>query len=126
MNSIFLDLLDNDAMRLERLNRLIRVLPPEQRQGLAPVKLLVLRPSQDLGKLASNFEYQLPRSFRFLTRGLGTRETKSPDFLSLVLFQPDYVRALIEIGEQDANAHVEDVASFLESDAGVPGDSRTG
>ena len=113
LNSIFLDLLDNDALRLERLNQLLAMLPPEHRAGLEPVKLLVLRPSQDLGKLASQFEAQLPRSFRFLTRGLGTRETKSPDILSFVLFQPDYLRTLMEIGEADADARIEEIAHFL-------------
>jgi len=113
LNSIFLDLLDHDAVRLERLNRLIDQLPPGSRQGLRHVELLILRPSQDLGKLAGNFEAQLPGSFRFLTRGLGTKETKSPDFLSLVLFQPDYVQALIEIGEADALARVDAIEAFL-------------
>jgi NTE family protein len=113
MNSIFLDLLDHDALRLERLNRLLERLPPEERMGLKQVDLMVLRPSTDLGRLASQYEPQLPRVFRFLTRGLGTRETESPDFLSLVLFQPDYLRALIEIGERDAEAQHERVAAFL-------------
>lgn len=113
LNAVFLDLLDNDALRLERLNRLLEILPEEHRHGLEPVKLLVLRPSVDLGKLAGDFEAQLPRAFRFLTRGLGTRETKSPDVLSLILFQPDYVRALMEIGERDAEARSDEIADFL-------------
>ena len=114
MNSIFLDLLDADALRLDRLNRLLEALPEERRAGLRPVKLLVLRPSVDLGILANRYEPQLPTAFRFLTRGLGTRQTKSPDFLSLVLFQPDYLNALIEIGEADAEARAEEIARFLE------------
>jgi NTE family protein len=113
LNAVFLDLFDNDALRLERLNRLLEALPAEHRHGLEPIKLLVLRPSRDLGKLASRFEAQLPRAFRFLTRGLGTRETESPDMLSLVLFQPDYVRALMEIGEADAEQRADEIAEFL-------------
>jgi NTE family protein len=113
LNAVFLDLLDNDALRLERLNQLLEALPPEKRHGLEPIKLLVMRPSQDLGKLASGFEAQLPRSFRFLTRGLGTKETDSPDILSLVLFQPDYLRALMEIGAKDATARADEIADFL-------------
>jgi NTE family protein len=112
-NAIFLDLLDNDALRLERLNRLLANVPEAQRHGLEHVKLLVLRPSMDLGRLSSDFEAQLPRSIRFLTRGLGTRETKSPDVLSLILFQPDYLRALMEIGEQDAEARHAEIEEFL-------------
>lgn len=112
-NSIFLDLIDEDILRLERLNRLLRSLPPEERQGMRIVDILVMRPSRDLGKLARAFEPRLPSVFRYLTRGLGTKETKSPDFLSLVLFQPDYLRRLIELGEQDAEAQAERLQSFL-------------
>jgi len=118
LNAIFLDLLDHDAVRLERLNRLLVKLPAEEREGLHCVDLFVQRPSQDLGKLANQYEAQLPGAFRFLTRGLGTRETKSPDFLSLVMFQPDYLRALMEIGEADADANAERLAEFLDRSAG--------
>lgn len=116
LNAVFLDLLDADALRLERINRLLQALPVDQREGLRPVRLLTLRPSQDLGRMAGRFEPRLPKGFRFLTRGLGTRETASPDFLSLVLFQPDYLRALMEIGEADASARMGEIEAFL-SDA---------
>jgi len=90
-------------------------LPEDERDGLRPVNLMVLRPSRDLGELAQEFESSLPRGFRFLTRGLGTRETKSPDFLSLILFQPEYLRALMQIGEEDADRQGEAIASFMAS-----------
>ena len=113
MNAIFLDVLDQDARRLERLNGLLRKLPPEERGELRPIDLLVVRPSEDLGKLAGQYELRLPRAVRFLTRGLGTRETKSPDFLSLLMFQPDYLRRLIEIGERDAETRRQAILTFL-------------
>ena len=113
LNSVFLDLLDQDALRMERLNHLIAKLPPEERDGLRPISLLVLRPSIDLGRLANEFEPQLPKTFRFLTRGLGTRQTKSPDFLSMLLFQPDYIGRLIELGEADAAARADEIDAFI-------------
>jgi NTE family protein len=116
MNSIFLDLLDHDTVRLERLNQLLDSLPPEHRDGFKPVKLLTLRPSMDLGKLAYEYESQLPKAFRFFTRGLGTKQTRSPDFLSLVLFQPDYLTKIMEVGEADAAARADDIAEFLRDD----------
>jgi NTE family protein len=79
----------------------------------------VLRPSQDLGRLAAGHEPRLPKAFRFLTRGLGTRETESPDFLSLILFQGDYLTRLIEIGEADAEARREEIAALV-GDPGAP------
>ena len=86
-------------------------------EGLRKIDIVVLRPSVDLGRLAGEYEAKLPGAFRFLTRGLGTRETKSPDFLSLLMFQPDYLRRLIEIGEQDADAHLDKMMKVLQVEA---------
>lgn len=105
LNAIFLDMLDQDVQRAERLNQLLALLPADRSSRLKQVEVLVLRPSRDLGRLAAQHEAELPGAFRFLTRGLGTRETESPDLLSLLLFQPDYVSELIEVGERDADAH---------------------
>lgn len=116
LNAVFLDVIDQDIARLERLNRLLEELPPEKRNGLQPVEMKVVRPSEDLGRLAAEHEVTLPRAFRFLTRSLGTRETRSPDFLSLVMFQPEYLRQLIEIGERDAEEHLEDLVSLCRSE----------
>ncbi|QBQ55937.1 patatin-like phospholipase family protein [Nitrosococcus wardiae] len=113
-DAIFLDVFDNDALRLGRINRLIARLPERQRYGLRPVKLLLLRPSQDLGKLANEYEPALPRSFRFMTRGLGTQETRSNDVLSLLMFQPDYLHRLMELGCHDAQKQSDEIRKFLE------------
>jgi len=118
-NAIFLDQLDADALHMQQVNRFIARLPEGQREGLRHIDLLVLRPSEDLGRLANAYEPDLPRAFRFLTRGLGTRETRSNDMLSLVMFQRDYVRRLIEIGEADAQARISDIRRFLDGDRTV-------
>ncbi|HEY6213365.1 MAG TPA: patatin-like phospholipase family protein [Vicinamibacterales bacterium] len=114
-NAIFLDQLDADALHLQQINGLLERLPLDRRDGLRRIDLLVLRPSQDLGRLANEYEPQLPRAFRFLTRGLGTRETRSNDLLSLVMFQCDYVDRLIEMGEADATARLPEIQRFLAS-----------
>ena len=75
--------------------------------------MLVIRPTVDLGRLSSRFEARLPRSIRFLTRGLGTKETESPDILSLILFQPEYLRTLMEVGEADAASRHDEIMEFL-------------
>lgn len=113
LNAIFLDAFDLDAERLGRINRLLELEAGQQRNGYRPVRLLVVRPSRDLGRLAAHYEPHLPRAFRFLTRGLGTRETRSPDFLSLMMFQQDYITRLIEIGEADAEARADEIGELL-------------
>jgi NTE family protein len=112
-NAVFLDLVDQDALRLQRLNRILNQLPPERRNGLRPVDLMVIRPSCDLAALARDFEFELPRLFRFLSRAWGTRETSSPDLLSMVLFESDYLRRLMDLGEADAEARAGEIDEFL-------------
>jgi NTE family protein len=113
MNAMFLDIIDRDARQLERINRLIRPLPPDRRGGLRPVDILVLRPSADLGLLAAEYEPRLPPAFRYLTRSLGTRETTTPDFLSMLMFQPDYLARQLEIGERDAEARIDEIRRLV-------------
>ncbi len=113
LNAVFLDALDQDELRMRRTNQLLERWPGEPPEGLRRVELLVLRPSQDLGQLAGEYEAGLPKGFRFLTRGLGTRETASPDFLSLLMFEPRYLARLIEIGETDAEARMDEIERLL-------------
>ena len=113
LNSVFLDVIDQDVAQLRHVNQLIARVPPEERGEFRWIETLVLRPSEDLGRLSAGFEPDLPKAFRFLTRSLGTRETSSPDFLSLLMFQPGYLQKLMEIGERDAEARADDVARLL-------------
>lgn len=113
LNSVFLDVLDQDGHLLDRINALVAQLPPERRLGLRVVKLVTIRPSVDLGRLASRYEPDLPKGLRFMTRGLGTRQTEAPDFLSMIMFQPDYVAELIRVGEADAEARHEELAALV-------------
>ncbi len=113
MNAVFLDALEHDAHQARRFNRLLRAMPEDNWGALRPLELLILRPSEDLGRLSAEFEKNLPKAFRFLTRGLGTRDTKSPDMLAMLMFHPGYLQRLIEIGEKDAESNREEILQFL-------------
>ena len=117
VNAIFLDVIDEDSIRLERSNDFLRSLPPEQRRGYRVVDFLIIRPSEDLGRIAGEYEKRLPRSFRYLTRGLGTRETADADFLSLLMFVPEYLQRIIEIGERDAIARIDQIQRVVDGAA---------
>jgi NTE family protein len=112
-NSVFLDLIDEDILRLQRVNRLIEAVPAERREGMKVVDIMVIRPSRDLGRLAGEFEPRLPPLVKYMSRGLGTKDTASPDVLSLIMFQPDYIRRLVEIGEADGEASAEQLQAFV-------------
>lgn len=125
MNAIFLDMLDADAMNLDRINHLLEQLPEHQRQGLRPASLLMLRPSRNIAAYAGEYEPRLPQPFKFLMRGTGTKETKSPESLSMVMFEPTYISRVIELGEQDADKRAGEIAAFLEGESS-PGLQATG
>ncbi|MBW1606754.1 MAG: patatin-like phospholipase family protein [Deltaproteobacteria bacterium] len=82
---------------------LLEQIPEEQHDDRHVVYLFAMRPSEDLGELAGGFEPELPYMFRYLFRGLGTRETSSPDWLSMVMFDPNYLTHLVKLGENDAD-----------------------
>lgn len=115
LDAVFLDLLDADAHLLERLNFLVDALPEGRRSSLRHIDLLVSRPSQDLERIAKEYEPQLPSAFRFLIRGLGTREVRSSNVLSLLMFQHDYLKRLLDLGEADARARVSDLGALLQA-----------
>ncbi len=114
-NSIFLDTLDADAERLERLNQVLAKLPPDASHpgGLRQLKLLVIRPSCDLATLAVEHEKRLPRSVRFVLRGLGTHRVRRPDLLSYLMFDDPYVGRLIDLGYEDARAQWGEIERFF-------------
>jgi NTE family protein len=116
VDAVFLDVLDEDVRRLQALNSFLAKLPPEERGGLRHVGTHIIRPSLDLGELAARYEPRLPAGFRYLVRSLGTRDTNTSDFLSMVMFQPDYLTRLIEIGEADGEARAEEVWGLMEGE----------
>jgi NTE family protein len=115
MNAVFLDVLDRDAQTLRRINALVASTPRREWNGFRPVELLVLRPSVDLATLAVDFEPPLPPSMRLVMGGLSSGDGRSPDWLSMLGFDPAYVEALLQIGEADAERQADSITAFLEA-----------
>ena len=74
--------------------------------GLRHVGVLVISPSQDIGKLAEEYTHELPRSIRFLLRGIGGTKRSNSNLVSYLLFEKAYCRRLIDLGFHDADAPV--------------------
>jgi NTE family protein len=118
LNSLLYGHTEYDAAQLQRITDLVRACPEARASGFRPVDLLVLRPSEDLGEIAAEYERELPRAVRYLTRGLGTRDANSTDLLSTLLFDAAYTRRLIECGRRDADRQIDALTAFvLGSDA---------
>lgn len=117
VDSVFLDMLDADASELRRMNKLVAEYPKSRELGLRRVEALVIRPSQDLGVIATEFEHELPRALRHIIRGLGSRDTNRSDVIATLLFQPNFIRKMIEIGERDGLQRAAEIGTFLGLDA---------
>ena len=113
LNAVFLDMLDYDALQMNRINQLVSQLPEDERGDFRQVEVMVLRPRQDLGALAREFELELPRTFRFFESGLNNRNPRSSDAISMVIFEREYLSLLIRLGEEDAAARGDEIEAFL-------------
>lgn len=110
LNSIFLDSIDADVERLIRINELISEgAHPE----LKTVPILMIRPSQDLGKIANNVTEQLPPIMRYLLKGIGVSDHEGLDLLSYLAFDVSYTKPLIELGYEDAYKMKSDILRFI-------------
>ena len=119
LNSIFLDSLEVDIERLQRINNTIRLIPRDERNRhnlqLREVDVLVISPSQEIDRIAANYFHELPRSIRYLLRGLGATRTGGATLTSYLLFEPAYCRALIALGYKDTMARRDEILQFIES-----------
>lgn len=118
LNAIFLDLLEGDLERLLRINRTLELMGSarldEHPDQLRIIPVLALRPSRDLGKLASEEFRSFPASIRYLLRGIGAQGDKGWDLLSYLAFDGSYVRRLLDLGYEDAYAQKDKIETFLE------------
>ena len=118
LNSIFLDSLEADLERLQRINKTIRLIPAhhlrESGVTLRNVDVLVISPSEDLEKIAARHAHHLPRSIRFLLRGFGAFNRNGSNLISYLLFEKPYCRELIDLGYHDAMHRKEEILRFLD------------
>ena len=117
LNSIFLDGLESDIERLERINRTLRLIPPDSRDSevfqLREIDVMVMHPSQDLGALAAQYARTLPLMVRILLGAIGGMRRDGGTLVSYLLFEQDYCRALIDLGYKDTMMRREEVQRFL-------------
>jgi len=117
---LFLDVLEHDAAVLQRVNTLVRKLPEEEPTSLRPLDVLVIRPSEDLGKMAHAYEVPFGGAAGRLAQLMGARQTRSADWMSMMLFTPAYAQRLMDLGYDDARQQHQRIAAFLQMEPAVP------
>lgn len=118
LNSVFLDSLEYDVERLERINDSLSMIPGHvlNKHGveLRPVDCLVISPSQCLDQIASRYLKTLPATIRFFLHGAGATRSSGSSILSYLLFERQFCHDLIELGYHDAMDVRQDIQTFFE------------
>jgi NTE family protein len=117
LNSIFLDSLESDLERMQRINRTIEIIPAEVLERTAyplqHVDFRLLSPSVELERIAIHHAHELPATIRILLSTVGAMRQSGSNLLSYLLFEKSYCRALIQLGYQDTMARKDDLLTFL-------------
>lgn len=118
LNSVFVDSLEGDVERLERINNTLQAIPHKTRQqqgiSLREVDVLKIYPSRPIDEIAAEHVKELPRALRFFLRGSGATRSPGASAVSYLLFEPGFTRALMSLGYQDASARADEIRTFLE------------
>ena len=116
MNAILMDNIEYDIERLSRINATIDAVPLENRSKipLRKIEYLHIRPSVDLGKLASEKFDLLPETIKYLVSGVGTRNEAS-ELISYLMFESEYCHELSKIGYDDAMGQMDKILDFLQN-----------
>jgi NTE family protein len=118
LNAVFLDSVEKDAERFERINRTLSLIPEERRREhpnqLRVIPFKMVRPSLDLGGLARDISLHFPGVLRHMLKGLGAGpQNTSTDLISYLAFDGRYTRRLLDLGKQDALALRDELKAFL-------------
>ena len=137
LNALLLDRLDTDLARLDGINRILEAgkrrwgedfvqdlnveLGHTVGRGVRPLRSLLIRASEDIGRMSAEFVRSaafttrvhgpLARIMRRLADGEASRES---DLLSYLLFDGEFARSLIALGRADAAARHEELCAFFE------------
>ncbi len=124
LDSIFLDSLDVDIERLQRINKTLSLIPDGNlEQGgvrLRPIEVLSISPSKRIDLIAMRHGNELPMALRFFLHGIGAYSEHGATLLSYLLFEKAYCRELIALGYRDAMQQKESIISFLGIEAPYP------
>lgn len=117
LDSAFIDMLEGDLERLERVNRTLEYIPEKARRREGPdlrhIQALHISPSEELDDIAAAHAHELPRSLRFFLRGSGATTGAGSTVASYLLFERGFTRALIDLGYRDALQRETEILRFL-------------
>lgn len=112
LSAILMDSIEMDYERVLRINETLKVIKEGAQTPLVPVDINIIRPTKDISKIAVEESASLPKIIKYLVRGLGS-ENESASIISNILFEPTYIKKLMDMGYQDVLDRKEEMIDFL-------------
>ena len=117
LNAAFLDSMETDVERLQRINRTVDKIPESVRKKhgmeLKPIELLEINPSASMDEIAGRHVQELPRAIRLFLGGSGNTSRNGSGILSYLLFSSGFCKDLIALGYKDGMARREEIEGFF-------------
>jgi NTE family protein len=117
LNAAFLDSIETDVERLQRINRTVERIPENVRKKhgmeLKPIELLEINPSESLDDIAGRHVDELPKILRLFLGGSGNSSRNGSGILSYLLFSKGFCKDLIALGYKDGLARREEIEGFF-------------
>jgi NTE family protein len=117
LNAAFLDSMETDVERLQRINRTVNRIPESIRKKhgmeLKPIELLEINPSESLDDIAGRHVNELPKILRLFLGGSGNTSRNGSGILSYLLFSKGFCTDLIALGYKDGLARREEIEGFF-------------
>lgn len=117
LNSAFIDSIEMDIERLERINEMLSLIPADSQdsmeRSLLPIDCLVVSPSEDIDAIADEHVQELPRTLRMFLNKTGSNRGGDVSIASYLLFTREFCGKLIDLGYQDGMEQREELERFL-------------
>ncbi len=117
LNAAFLDSMETDVERLQRINRTVNMIPENVRKKhgmeLKPIELLEISPSASMDEIAGRHAHELPRAIRLFLGGSGNTSRNGSGILSYLLFSSGFCKDLIALGYKDGMARRGEIEEFF-------------
>jgi NTE family protein len=116
LNAVFLDSLDSDLERLERINKTIALIPRDKLNHSDVDMRPVPRSSSARRRISQARRRRvraLPAMLRYLLKGIGATGHAGEDLLSYLAFEPIYLKRVMDLGHADTLARREEIEEFF-------------
>lgn len=113
MDAIFLDSMDADLERVEKMNILVKIMGDRSPQRYIPT--LSLTPSKDLGAMTAKLNEKMPMFLRYFLKSVGITGKYGLDLLSYLAFDSSYTKEVVELGYEDTMKRKIAILNFVDS-----------